>query len=196
MSGVAQRTASNWVILYADEHKKTWTYLRKKMVTHFSNMQSSRSFIVAMFGIRQRSDNFDNLGKFNADVMDAFKVVQEILPLPDAPPPPPGNYTTEQCHASLQLGHVLHIGGDINFIELHGYSFKQISRTNQVLLILRASSKPSILIFLCSAVVAASEMAGVKLTLCLSVGKFSCNLLKSCQQFEVVPVGYLARPLS
>ena len=51
--GVAQRTASNWAILYKAEHPKIWTYLKKKMISHFGNMQSSRSFIDAMFGIRQ-----------------------------------------------------------------------------------------------------------------------------------------------
>ena len=49
--GVAQRTASNLVILYKADHRKTWTYLKKKMISHFGNMQSSRSFIDAMFGI-------------------------------------------------------------------------------------------------------------------------------------------------
>ena len=70
---------------------------KKKMITHFGNIQSSRSFIDAMFGIRQITDTFDNLDKFNADVIDAFKVVREMLPQPDAPPA--GNYTAEQCHA-------------------------------------------------------------------------------------------------
>ena len=82
--GVAQRTASNWAVLYKAEHRKTWTYLKKKMISHFGNMQS---FIDAMFGIRQRTDTFDNLDKFNADVVDAFKVVREMLPQPDTPPP-------------------------------------------------------------------------------------------------------------
>ena len=49
--GVAQRTATNWAIIYKMEHRKTWTYLKKKMLSHFGNMQSSRSFIDAMFGI-------------------------------------------------------------------------------------------------------------------------------------------------
>ena len=64
------------------EHCKTWTYLKKKMISHFGNMQSSRSFIDAMFGIRQRTDTFDNLDKFNADVDAAFKVVRQMLPHP------------------------------------------------------------------------------------------------------------------
>ena len=49
--GVAQRTVTNWAILYKTEHRKTWTYLKKKMLSHFGNMQSSRSFIDSMFGI-------------------------------------------------------------------------------------------------------------------------------------------------
>ena len=76
---------------------------KKKMITHFGNMQSSRSFIDAMFGIRQITDTFDNLDKFNADVIDAFKVVREMLPQPDAPPA--GNYTAEQCHAGYKQVH-------------------------------------------------------------------------------------------
>ena len=36
--GVAQRTAANWVILYKTEHCKTWTYLKKKMLSHFGNI--------------------------------------------------------------------------------------------------------------------------------------------------------------
>ena len=67
------------------------------MISHFGNMQSSRSFIEAMFGIRQRTDTFDNLDKSNPDVVNSFWVVREMLPLPDGPPP--GNYTAEQCHA-------------------------------------------------------------------------------------------------
>ena len=101
--GVAQRTATNWAILYKAEHCKTWTYLRKKMASHFGNMQSSRSFINAMFGIQQRTDTFDNLDKFNVDVVDAFQVVREMLPLSDAPPA--GNYTTKQCHAREKTVH-------------------------------------------------------------------------------------------
>ena len=101
--GVAQRTTTNWAILYKDEHRKTWTYLRKKMITHFGNMQSSRSFIDAMFGIRQRTDTFDNLDKFNADVVDTFQVVREMLPLPDAPPL--GNYNAQQWHDREQQVH-------------------------------------------------------------------------------------------
>ena len=41
-----------------------------------------------MIGIRQRTDTLDNLDKFNAyvvDVVHAFQVVRQILPLPDAP---------------------------------------------------------------------------------------------------------------
>ena len=45
---------------------------KKKMITHFGNMQSSRSFIDAMFGIRQITDTFDNLDKFNADVIHLY----------------------------------------------------------------------------------------------------------------------------
>ena len=100
---VAQRTATNWAILYKAEHGKTWTYLKKKMTSHFGNMQSSRSFIDAMCGTIQRTDTFDNLDKFNADVVDAFQVVREMLPLPDAPPA--GNYTAEQCHAREKTVH-------------------------------------------------------------------------------------------
>ena len=48
---VAQRTATNWAIIYKTKHCKIWTYLRKKMNSHFGSMQSSRSFIDAMFGI-------------------------------------------------------------------------------------------------------------------------------------------------
>ena len=96
--GVAQRTATNWAILYKDEHCQTWTYLKKKMISHFGDMHSSRSFIDAMFGIRQRTDTFDNLDKFNAHVVDAFKVVCKMLPVPDAPPAIVNNYTAEQCH--------------------------------------------------------------------------------------------------
>ena len=28
--GVAQRTASNWAILYKEEHRKTWIYLKRR----------------------------------------------------------------------------------------------------------------------------------------------------------------------
>ena len=49
--GVAQRTTLNLAILYKAEHCKTWTYLKKKMISLFGNMPSSRSFIDAMFGI-------------------------------------------------------------------------------------------------------------------------------------------------
>ena len=94
---VALRTTSNWAILYKEEHPKTWTYLKKKMITHFGNMPSSRSFIDAMFGIRQGTDKFDNLDPFKADVSDAFKVVWEMLPKHDAPPA--GNYTSVQCNS-------------------------------------------------------------------------------------------------
>ena len=73
------------------------------MLSHFGSVQGSRSFIDAMFGIRQRTDTFNNLDKFNADVVDAFEVVRQILPLPDAPPQ--GNYTAEQCHAREKTVH-------------------------------------------------------------------------------------------
>ena len=49
------------------------------------------------------SDTFDNLDKFNADVVNAFQVVREMLPLPDAPPA--GNYATEQCHTREKQPH-------------------------------------------------------------------------------------------
>ena len=75
--GSAQRTATNWAIIYKAEHSKTWTYLKKKMLFHFGNMQT---FIDAMFGIRQRMDTFDNQDKFNTDVVDAFEIAREMLP--------------------------------------------------------------------------------------------------------------------
>ena len=74
--GTAQRTAENWAILYKDEHRKTWTYLKKKMLPHYRNMQDSRSFIDAMF---------NHLIAFTADCVDAYKVVRETLPKPEAP---------------------------------------------------------------------------------------------------------------
>ena len=82
---------------------RAWTYQKKKMLSHFGSVQGSRSFIDAMFGIRQRTDTFNNLDKFNADVVDAFEVVRQILPLPDAPTQ--GNYTAEQCHAREKTVH-------------------------------------------------------------------------------------------
>ena len=99
----SQRTATNWAILYKVKHHKTWTYLKKKMILHFCNMQTSRAFMDAMFGIRQRTDTVNNLDKFNADVVDAFQVVRQILPLPDAPLA--GNYTAEQCHTREKQVH-------------------------------------------------------------------------------------------
>ena len=62
----AQRTAKNWAILYKAAHRKTGTYLKKKVLAHYSNVQDSRSFINAMFGIRQRMDTFKNLDVFMA----------------------------------------------------------------------------------------------------------------------------------
>ena len=58
-----------------------------------------------MFSIRQRTDTFENLDKFNANVVDAFEVVRQILPLPDAPPPLAGGYTAEQCHTREKTVH-------------------------------------------------------------------------------------------
>ena len=101
--GIASRTAANWAIIYKADHRKTWTYLKKKMLSHFGNITGSRAFIDAMFGIQQRTDTFVNLDKFNADVVDAFEVVKQILPAPDAPPQ--GNYTAEQCHTREKLVH-------------------------------------------------------------------------------------------
>ena len=109
-SGLPKGLRPNWAIFDADEHQKTWTYLRKKMVTHFGNMQSSRSFIDAMFGIRQRTDNFDNLDKFNANVVDAFKVVWEMLPQPYAPVSTPPNSAMPERKRSMKMSnmHGLH----------------------------------------------------------------------------------------
>ena len=73
------------------------------MLAHFGNVSGSRASIDSMFSIRQRTDTFENLDKFNADVVHAFEVVRQILPLPDAPPP--GNYTAEQCHARESTVH-------------------------------------------------------------------------------------------
>ena len=84
--GITQRTAANWAILYKDNHRKTWTYLKKKMLSHFGNISGSRAFMDSMFSIRQRTNTYENLDKFNADVVDAFQVVRQILPPPDAPP--------------------------------------------------------------------------------------------------------------
>ena len=97
--GIAQRTAANWAILYKEDHRKTWTYLKKKMLSHGGNVSGSRAFIDSMFSIRQRADTFENLDKFNTDVVDAFEVVRQILPLPHAPPALAGGYTAKQCSA-------------------------------------------------------------------------------------------------
>ena len=72
----AQRTTTNWAILYKVKHHKTWTYLKKKMILHFCNMQTSRAFMDAMLGIRQRTNTVNNLDKFKADVVNAFQVVR------------------------------------------------------------------------------------------------------------------------
>ena len=48
-------------------------------------MQDSGSFIDALFGIRQRTETFKNLDAFTAHVLDAFKIVRETLPRPNAP---------------------------------------------------------------------------------------------------------------
>ena len=92
--GCAQRTADDWTILYLDEHRKTWSYLKKKMLSHYSNMIDSRSFIDAMFSIRPRVDNHCNLDTFNSDCIQAFAVVRET----QHNLPPDGQYTAEQCH--------------------------------------------------------------------------------------------------
>ena len=65
----------------------------------------TQKFIDAMFGIQQRTDTFVNLDKFNADVVDAFEVVKQILPPPDAPPALAGGYTADQCHEREKLVH-------------------------------------------------------------------------------------------
>ena len=75
----AQRMADNWAVLY-----KMWTYLKKKMISHYGNMQDSRSFIDAMFGVKQRTDNFANMDALIADIVDAFKIVQDTLSCPNA----------------------------------------------------------------------------------------------------------------
>ena len=72
--GNAQRTAKNWAILYKNNHWKTWTYLKKKMLTHYCNMQYSMSLMDAMLGTCPRTDTPDNLEAFTADCVDAFKV--------------------------------------------------------------------------------------------------------------------------
>ena len=68
------------------------------MIAHLRHIQDLRSYVDAVFGIRQRT--FDNLDPFTADVIDAFReVVRETLPKPNAPPP--GNSTSEQWGGPL-----------------------------------------------------------------------------------------------
>ena len=50
-NGNAQRRADNWSTLYKASHQNTWTYLKKKMISYYRNMEDSRSYIDAMFGI-------------------------------------------------------------------------------------------------------------------------------------------------
>ena len=80
----AQRMADNWAVLYKTSHEKTWTYHKKKTINDYGNMQDSRSYIEAMFGVKQRTDNFANMDALIADIVDAFKIVQDTLSCPNA----------------------------------------------------------------------------------------------------------------
>ena len=94
--GCAQRTAEDWVILYPTTHAKTWTYLRKKMISHYGNMTDSRSYLDAMFSIAPRANNNCNLDTFVSNCLQAFGVVKQTIVKPDQPPP--AQYTAEQVH--------------------------------------------------------------------------------------------------
>ena len=94
--GCAQRIAADWIVQYPTEHHKTWTYLRKKMLSHYGNMIDSRSFIDAMFTIQPRVDNNCHINTFISYCIQAFAVVRETIVKPDRPPD--GQYTAEQCH--------------------------------------------------------------------------------------------------
>ena len=75
----AQRTADNWIVLYPADLAKTWTYLKKKMLSHYGNMIDSRSFIDAMFSIRPRVDNNCHINSFTSDCIQDFAVVRETI---------------------------------------------------------------------------------------------------------------------
>jgi hypothetical protein len=81
--GNAQRTIDNWATLDPENHQRTWVYLKKAMTRHYGEMKDSRSFIDALFSLRPRTDDMDNLDAFTADVMDAFRVVRNTIPQPD-----------------------------------------------------------------------------------------------------------------
>ena len=53
------------------------------MIKHYGIMQDSRSYIEAMFNIRPRTSNTNNMDAFMGEVMQAFHVVRETLPQPD-----------------------------------------------------------------------------------------------------------------
>ena len=80
--GNVPKVMDSWAILHA-EYAKTWAYLKTAMIKHYCIMQDSRSYIEAMFNIRPRTSNTDNMDAFMGEVMQAFHVVQETLPQPD-----------------------------------------------------------------------------------------------------------------
>ena len=81
--GNAARIATSWKVLDSTDYRETWAYLRKAMLNHWGDVKDSRSYIDAMFSLRPRTNDMNNLDSLTGDVMEAFQVVTDTLTQPD-----------------------------------------------------------------------------------------------------------------
>jgi hypothetical protein len=80
-----------------EDFDTTWTWLKKRMLAIFGNVNDSRAMIDILQGIKPRTNIHENMLKFASEIDQEFDKIITVMDKPNVPVPPAGHYTREEC---------------------------------------------------------------------------------------------------
>jgi hypothetical protein len=80
-----------------EDFDSTWTWLKKRMLAIFGNVNDSRAMIDILQGIKPRTNLHENMLKFASEIDQEFDKIISVMDKPNVPVPPAGHYTREEC---------------------------------------------------------------------------------------------------
>jgi hypothetical protein len=79
-----------------NDFTNTWTWLKKKMLAIFGNVNDIRSMIDILQGIKPKTNIHENMLNFVCEIDQEFDKISTVLDKPEVPVPAAGHYTREE----------------------------------------------------------------------------------------------------
>jgi hypothetical protein len=81
----------------SDDFETTWTWMKKKMLAIFGNVNDLRAMIDILLSFQPKHKLNENMLQFACKIDQEFEKIASVMDKPNVPNPPAGHYTLAEC---------------------------------------------------------------------------------------------------